>query len=513
MNRKRSDYRKWKRKSLDELQAIMEKLPVRPPIWKKLKKHQRVCLLIGARTRRFCIWNDTGTGKTLLCLSLMLYFRKAGIAQRNLVLVPNRINKDEWRRDVFKWSPKTKVLVLRGSSESKWQAIAESDATIIVETYAGLVRMVSDLEVIKRKNKQPRTELRFQPKLIKKLRATFDGLYMDESIMVVRKKRIGSLAHRVCKLLAKTAQVKFALNGTPFGRDPTDLWGQIHIVDDGYTLGETLALFRAAFFTAKENYFGGATYTFKTRFKPLLHEFMANISIRYTANAADLPRVVPILKEVRLPKDAQAYYDDAKAAVLAARGNYQEMQNAFLRMRQVSSGFVGYYDDETGERASYVFERNPKLESLISYIQEFSDEYKGVVFHEFTFSGNMIEKELKKEGIATARVYGGTKDADAELDRFVKDPACRILLLQNAAGGYGLDRAKVAKYGLYYESPVGTVLRKQTMRRIERQYSEHETVIIADFVTRGTVDQQILDAHAEGFDLFAAVVEGRRPLR
>lgn len=511
--RKRRDYRRWQDKTLRELQDYCDALAERPPIWKVLQKHQRVCFILGARLRRFCFWNDTGTGKTLLSLALMLYFRKIGLVRRNLVLVPNKVNKYEWVRDVHKWSPNTECLVLRGSSDSKWIAMQQSKAGIIIETYGGLIHLLTETMKITHKGKKPRIGQVIDMKKVDRLRSIVQGLYMDESIYVVRKKGFGSLMHRLCKHLANTCETVFALNGTPFGRDPTDLWGQMHIVDQGYSLGETLGLFRAAFFTAKENFFGGPTYTFIKKLEPLLHDFIANASIRYTADAADLPKVVPITREVLLADDAQSYYDKARDAVLAARGNYREMKNAFMRMRQVSSGFVGYYDDELGTKASYVFKPNPKLESLLSYIDSIDPRYKIVVFHQFTFSGNLIEAALRKEGYDTARIYGKTKDPDAELEAFSKDPRCGILLLQNDAGGYGLDRVKVARYGLYYESPVGTVLRKQTMRRVERQYSEHSTVFIVDFVTRGTVDQQILDAHAEGFDLFAAIVEGRKKVR
>lgn len=503
LNRERRDFRPWKSKGLSELQSMMEELPHKPPIWKKLAKHQRVCFLIGAMEKQFCFWNDTGTGKTLLSLALILYFRKAGVSHTNLVLVPNKINKDEWRRDVKKHSPNTDVLVLRGSSENKWRQLADNKASIIVETYGGLIRLLSDTVAAKKG-----TRLKLSQTKLKALRKMISGVFYDESIMLARKKGHGSLMHRICKLLAKTATVRFALNGTPHGKDPTDAWAQTLIIDGGRALGETLGLFRAVFFTAKENYFGGPTYTFKKSMRSTLHDMMAGVSIRYKANAADLPRVVYDVKRVKLLGDAQTYYDRAKAEVLAARGNYREMKNAFMRMRQVSSGFVGYYDDETGEKAKYVFKPNPKMESLISYIESIAGEYKSVVFHEFTFSGDLIAKELTRLKIGFARMAGKTKDPDAELDRFANDKDCRVLVLQNAAGGYGVDRAKVAKYALYYESPVGPVLRKQTLRRVERQYSDHDKIFCVDFIAEGTADQNILNAHKAGFDLFAAIIEG-----
>jgi len=45
--------------------------------------------------------------------------------------------------------------------------------------------------------------------------------------------------------------------GIPVGRDPQVLWAQFNYCDHGETLGETLGIFRAAFFRAETNYWSG----------------------------------------------------------------------------------------------------------------------------------------------------------------------------------------------------------------------------------------------------------------
>jgi hypothetical protein len=54
---------------------------------------------------------------------------------------------------------------------------------------------------------------------------------------------------------------------------------------------------------------------------------------------------------------------------------------------------------------------------------------------------------------------------------------------------------------------------KQSKRRIRRQGSKHARVFFYYLTVKGTVDQQILDAHKQGIDLFQAVVEGTRKPR
>lgn len=505
IERKRHDFRPYKKLTHAQCDAVVAQFPIKPPIWGRLRLHQKICFIIGVQEKRFGFWLDLGMGKTYLSVALLRYFRKLGVSKRNLFLVPRKVNKFEIAADIRERSPTTSVLVLTGSSKNKWHQLTFSGKeTIVIETYAGLVRMVCELVVPKR-GKGKRKRLQPVPRLIKALIQEFKGIVLDESTLVQNKR---ALAWRVCKQIAKNAELVFTLTGTPFGRDPKMLWGQFHLIDNGHTLGETLGLFREALYSKSENAFGFYDYTFKKQNRKLLNRFAAAKAIRFKADEGDLPKEVSIVKHVSLGSDARAYYEKAKQAIIAAHGNYQEQKNAFLRMRQISSGFLGYKDDETGERAQYVFPQNPKLELLLSQVEVVCEESKLVVFHEYIKSGDMIAAALDKMGVGHLRLYGGTKDHDAVMEQFYRDERYRVMLVNNSIGAYGLNRLRVAQYGTYYESPVSPIIREQTKRRVRRQGSTHERVFITDLVVRGTVDQQILDALADGRDLFASIVEG-----
>lgn len=506
LSRPRRDYREFKRLSLAELEDLESELPVQAPIWNRLNKTQRVCLLIGAERRRFAFHIDTGMGKTLLAIALARYFEDLDVARRYLVLVPGRANKTEWASEFRKHTPDIPFHILRGSSAQKWDQLRKIEATFFVDTYASFVRMLCKL--VKNKKREDTNKLKPSPTLVKHMQRMFQGFILDEITMAKNKKK---LPYRLCRQMAKTAEVIFTLTGTPFGRDPTDVWSQMYLVDNGYTLGENLALFRAAFFEEKQGYWA-TEYRFDKKKAALLNKFLAHSSIRYEAAAGDMPPVVPIRKYVTLPSDTQTYYDRAKDQIISAHGNYQEMKNAFLRMRQISSGFLGYVDDERGVRAEYEFKPNPKLELLLSIVQSIPKESKIVIYHEFVFSGSIISRELEKLGIGHCRIMGGGKeDPDVVKKRFDTDPDCQVNILSNAAGGFGLN-LQVARYGIYYESPVSAIIRKQTQRRIERQHSKHDSVFIYDLLVRRTYDERILTFHKEGGDLFSAIIEGRAPV-
>jgi SNF2 family DNA or RNA helicase len=299
------------------------------------------------------------------------------------------------------------------------------------------------------------------------------------------------------------------MTATPFNRDPEPLWSQMWLVDHGHSLGETLELFRGTFYKQSQGFWSRFDFKFDAKKKPLLNQFLADSSIEYEANAADLPMCTPLKKYATLPGDAEVYYERAKQSLIESHGNYNEIKNVFLRMRQISSGFVGYGDDETGERAKLIFPHNPKMDALLAFCESIRPENKAIIFFDFTYSGERIVAELKKLGLTAAILHGKTKEADLRKikEDFNKTRRLQFLVLQNEFG-IGLN-IQVAKYGLYYESPVSAVMRYQTRRRVERQFAKHDRVFIVDFITRGTMDERILEFHKTGQNLLESLVRGK----
>lgn len=504
--RPRKDWRWYKKLSDEALDERADRLSVRPPIWDKLRKHQKVGVLLGIRLKRLCYWYDTGTGKTLMSLALIRYLQQSKRFKRALVLVPTKVVRSEWGRELEKHTGKSLPYIIPfGVSDVRFETLVHGDEPVVIETYAGLVRLLSNLE----ENKKGKNKFKPSRKRVLALAKAFDTLILDESSMAGNHT---SLNYRVCRKIAASCRHVWTLNATPFNRDPTPMWAQMKLVDKGETLGEHVGLFRAAFFTESEDpWSGGMTYTFQDRKAGLLNKLIANRSIQYTADESDLPDVVEIRKEFRLGMRAKSYYEKALANLRKSRGDVTELRNEFLRLRQLSSGFLGYKDDESGKAAQLEFDTNEKLELLLSLLQTLVGKHKAVVFHEYTFSGSIICRELNKLKIPHARIYGGTKDPDSELHRFTEDEACRVMVLNNAAGGRGLN-LQMAKYGIYYESPLSAPMRKQTRARIVRQGSQHGRVFLYDLLMYGGVDEKILEFHKEGNDLLKAILEGRATL-
>lgn len=503
LNRELIDIRPWKKLSDAELQRRCDKLPVVPPIWKKLKRTQKICFLIGATKKRFYFAKDTGMGKTLLSLALIAYFMKLQHNKRVLVLVPFRSVKDEWLLQIEKHT-KLKYCVLKGPMWYRWEQLQNTKAPIVIESYAGMMRMMCDKVTVHRGKKLRKPKLVPSRKKMKLLLTLIDGCILDEVDNAGTKNK---LPFRICRKLSQHASIFFTLSGTPFSRDPTPLWGQMYLTDKGATLGPTLGLFRAAFFREEETPWA-VKYVFKKSSMDTLHRILANGMIRFEAPESDLPRVVPTdPQEVTLPPETWAYYDEALRGMRDAKGDMRAMMNSFLRMRQISSGFLGYNDDELGKKAEFEFPDNPKLEYMLDKIETLDPRKKFLVFHDFIYSGKMISHELTKMGIKHVRLSHETKDPLAIRRQFDNDPETQGFIL-NTQGAYGLNLQK-AQYGFFYERPVRRVLYLQMRRRIERQFSEHSRIWLFDYLARNTVDLRIIQYHNEGKRLFDGIIDGK----
>lgn len=504
------DSHTWiKKLTRDELWNAVEALRPRPKLNPSLKNHQLACFLLGVSYPQFSFWLDLGAGKSLLMLELIRYWRQCKRLRRAIVLVKSDKAFLTWEEQIRRWNINVPYVCLEGSSEQKWQQLNEFGDGIVIVARPGARAMLSTPVKVKRKVKWE-----LDDKLVQQFAKGVDALIQDESTDDAHHT---SLTHKMVRKLDKYITVRYALAGRPFGRDPTLLWGQQKLIDGGATLGETLGLFRAAFFTEDDHPFIDnkhiKQHTFKKSMTPALHRMLKHRSIAYSSVECGIKvKSTTIVEQVRFPEEASAYYKKAVDAIIAAKGNLREVKNIFLRMRQLSSGFVGFKDDETGERAEVEFDDNPKFDRTLELIEEVPYDTKTVVFYEFTHSGRKLYNAMKERGWQPIWLWSGTKDSRKELQRFHNSDRCRVAVINWRVGAYSLDGLQdVASYGFMYESPVGAIDREQAEKRLARQ-GQKKPVTWYDVIVKGSADAKILAYHREADGLLKAVLRDPKVL-
>lgn len=507
LNAPRDDHSWIKHVPRKELWAAINDLDPKPRISKRAFTHQLACFLLGVAHPEFSFWIDMGGGKSYLVLALLQYWWKLGRLRRGVIFVTSDKAFPTWQAQLDRWKIKVPYCFLEGSSEDKWRTLSEFADGLIFVTWPGSVSMC-----VKKVKKRRKMRWRLHNPLVRQFAKRLDAVVMDEST------RAGhdSLTSRFIRRLRRKSTICYALAGRPFGRDPELLWRQQFLVDRGVTLGATLGLFRAAFYTAEKNPWStseyGMKYTFKKRMKKHLRRMLRHRSIVYgEGETVDLPKIVSVVETVRFPAQADAYYEKAVKAIIAAKGNLRETKNAFMQMRQLSSGFMGFANDETGERIKIAFEENPKFDLLLDLLEQVPDDRKAVVFYEFTYSGRKIVEAIKKQ-YRPIWLWSGTKDYKADFHRFLNDRRCRVAVINNRVGAYSLDGLQqVANYDFFYESPVSAIDREQAERRLRRPGQKHR-VYQYDLCVEGSMDLKILAFHREAEDLMQAVMRDPKKL-
>ena len=464
-----------------------------------LRLDQKILFLLGVAYPEIVVMSDLGSGKTSVSLELLSYFYDIGFIRRAFVFTPTDEVSGGWVDEINKWGFTIPHVCLVGSSKDKWEQLQDFGSGVVIGTYMGISAMVSKLAPIEGSDRQKR---QVYARWMLGLTQSVDAVVYDQSTKLGSTK---SLSFEVCREFSREAQLRFALAGRAFGRDPFILWSQFFLVDRGRALGSSAGLFREVFWR-RVNSPWGTSWTIRKRRESVLASLIEASSVRYSIDeCVQLPAKVPVVKECEFPVENWAYYDQVREELIKSRGNYREVKNNFLRMRQISSGFVGFKDDDTGERAQIEFTHNPKLNLLVQLVNEVPNDRKMVIFYEYTWSGARICQELTKAKYRHGWLWSGTKDWTRIKTAFNDDPDFRILVANWRKGSMGLN-LQSASYMFMFESPVSGIERYESEGRIYRTGQKHKSMIY-DLVVRNSVDEKILEFHAESRDLFKALVE------
>ena len=481
-----------------------------------LRLHQKVGLLIALELKRFMFHMDPGAGKTLLTLELIRYRKLCGEQPRAIVFVPYISAVDTWVEEVKKHAPDLRCIPLVGSSDANRSRLDQS-GDLFVACYQSAVAMVCEKGNAtvggKAQKAHGRNKWQLNAKQVRELFSSFDMLILDE---VHKCKTVSSLTYRMCRAISSQCTWAFGLTGTPSGKDLSDLWPQFYLVDFGETLGPTLGFYRAAFFKSNINYWGGLDFVFNPRLMPVLKRIIKHRSIHYGVDEfSDMPEKEYIQRTLTLPAGNAGYAEVSMKAIREAlkngNGNYQEVESNYLKLRQLSSGFLTL-KGEDNDRIQISFENNPKLETLLDTLDGIPSDRKCVVWHHFVYSNHLLSSGIagRFPGLPVARIWGGQKDPSRELKRFREDPNCRFLVINIKSGSSSLN-LQFANYLIFFEQPDSPIDRAQAEARVWRPGQKHR-VMIYDFLMKGTVDHQLYKSNKEGANLLQELMRGKSEL-
>lgn len=498
LGRELDDWRWMKRLPRAEVLDAVRSLRPRPIFLTAPWLHQLVCFYLAMCQPRFLFLLDMGLGKTKLMLDVMTQLQRQHEMQRALICVPRVLNAETWvtaagdHSDLEAWDCTVESI------EEKWDRLMTPRGDFSVIDYQGLALATT----IKRKVKGKKAnELVRDDKKVAMLRKLYSFAALDECHSLKNK---DSLWHSIVQQVTRDFAHCYGLTGTLFDHDLEEAWAQCYIIDRGETFGPHVGLMRAAFFNAVPAPWTGVKYEFRKDRSRLAAKFLRHRSIRYDEDEVqELPARVHRTIKMTMAPEQHHHYAKALEGLINAGGKLVELDSQWVRMRQIVSGYAAWSDD-LGKHVVRL-KLNPKLDHLVGIIAG-AVNTKVVVAYTYTETAAMIGERLKKEGIGFAWLYGGTKDKPAEKARFMGDPGVRVLLLNSAAGGTGIDGLQlVSKCLVFYESPVTPSQRQQTLKRVHRPGSTAR-VFIWDLIMQRTVDVKIVENVLAGRDFYEQLV-------
>lgn len=503
--------------------------------------HQRAGVEFLSTARRALLADEPGLGKTAQAIrSLKRLHDRGEQVFPALIVCPNTL-KTNWEREFDRWWPGIDVQVIKGTATQRRKAF-DHEAQVYVINWESLrthSRLVSygsialarctecgghDSKITVSRCEVHQRELNTIP---------FKSVIADE---IHRSKDPKSKQTRALWAASGAADIRYALTGTPIANDVVDLWPILHWLDEKEWPSKTKWIDR--YVNTFPNAFGALMVL---GLKPAMEsEFFAGINPRMRRMLKQkvlpwLPEVINDRRDVEMgAKQEKAYkqmLENMMAMLETTPSEY--MENAELdagafsgdmvvatnpmvqmgRLIQFASAYGQIELTETGEKM-ILSDPSCKVDALMDDIEngDFGDDSVAVC----AVSRQLIEllsARMTKEGIRHGLITGAQNEMERQqaIDDF-QSGRTKWILFTAQAGGVGVTLT-AARRLVMLQRPWSLVDYKQALDRVHRIGSEiHDSILITDYVTEGTVEEKVIDTLGAKDYNFQQVVKDKEQL-
>jgi len=186
-----------------------------------------------------------------------------------------------------------------------------------------------------------------------------------------------------------------------------------------------------------------------------------------------------------------------------------------VRLHQFASSFAeSVIDEATGETTVTLSEPSCKVDALMDDIKEgdFGDDSVAVCAVSRQLI-DLLSARMTKEGIPHGLITGAQSGDERQkaIDDF-QSGKIKWILFTAQAGGVGVTLTTGRRL-VMLQRPWSLVDHKQALDRIHRIGSEiHDSVIIMDYVTEGTIEERVIQVLESKADNFEQIVKDKSKL-
>jgi len=329
------------------------------------------------------------------------------------------------------------------------------------------------------------------------------------------------IASRFFGALARQADRRVGLSGTPMPHSPLDVWAQFRFLDPN-VFGWSFVRFRARYAVM-----GGFENRQVLGFKNLeeLQALFYSIASRVTLDDVlpDLPKATHTERRFALSPKSRKLYDEVDREFCAlVDDGVITASNALvklLRLSQIANGFVLLDEDELpagGVRLRVTSDE--KTEALVELLDDVPAEEPVVVFARFHHDLDEIKGAAARACRAAYELSGRHKSLDEWLDhcdgfddRDKSEERTRraapVLAVQIGTGSEGVDGLQLrSNYCVFFSCGWSLGQYYQAIGRLRRPGQESRTTVV-HLIAESTVDSTICAALAKRREIVESVLD------
>lgn len=417
--------------------------------------------------------DDMGLGKTLQAISLLLREKEQGNTAPSLIVMPTSLIYN-WVNEAAKFAPQLRIMVHTGLNRAR-HVYTFQGYDLVLTTY-GTVRQDLDL---------------FRD-------FKWHYLILDESQMI--KNPASKTSKAVCEL---SPTHRLSLTGTPLENTLMDLWSQMNFLNPGLLGSERF--FRDFYATPIER---DGDVERREQLRKLMHPFILRRTKEQVAH--ELPAKVETMHPCEMTDDQRAFYEKTKNAyrnfllgMEADEFNKKKLNilAGLQKLRQIAIHPALVEDEEVDTRQL----GSGKYEEFGRLLDEVvSKGAKVLVFSQFVRVLSMLRQDLDARGVRYCYLDGGTRDRQAQVERFQTDPSVTAFLISLKAGGVGLNLT-AAEYVFILDPWWNPAVEAQAVDRSHR-IGQTKTVFSYKFITRDSIEEKIVKLQARKAQLSNDIV-------